>query len=93
MNTERAFTLIHNLDIPENKRYFWQQWATVVIDKKGNILDVIKHFGEPTLSLNNEHLNMYPNSIQFTVKAGEMFSDIKDFTRKIKESVELGNKY
>ena len=93
MNIERAFILVHNLDIPEGKRKFWQQWSTVVVDLSGEILDVIKHFEAPNLEINKKHLEMYPNSIQFTVAAGEMFTTIDQFVSKVKDAVKLGSKY
>jgi len=82
MKIQRAFTLVHNLDIPEGKRKFWQQWSTVVASKSGEIIDVIKHFESPNLKLNKEHLDMYPDSYQFTVAAGEMFTTLLEFTQK-----------
>jgi hypothetical protein len=84
MNIERAFNLIHNLDIPEGKRKFWQQWSIVVVSQSGEILDVIKHFEAPDLESNKKHLEMYPDSFQFTVAAGEMFTTIEQFIAKVK---------
>jgi len=93
MNIERAFNLIHNLDIPEGKRKFWQQWSTVVVNPSGEIIDVIKHFEAPNLAINKKHLEMYPDSFQFTVAAGEMFTTLQQFTLKVKETVNLGKRY
>jgi hypothetical protein len=93
MNIERAFNLVHNLDIPEEKRKFWQQWSTVVVNTSGEIIDVIKHFEAPNLEINKKHLEMYPNTFQFTVAAGEMFTTIEKFDYKVKDAVKLGRKY
>lgn len=93
MNIERAFTLIHNLDVPEGKRKFWQKWSTVVVNSSGEIIDVIKHFESPSLESNKMHLEMYPNSFQFTVEAGQMFVTLEQFTTKVKEATKMGNAY
>ena len=93
MNIERAFTVIHNLDVPEEKRKFWQQWSTVVINPSGEIIDVIKHFQQPDLTLNKQHLDLYPDSFQFTVAAGEIFTTLDEFKAKVRETTKLGNEY
>ncbi len=93
MNIERAFILVHNLDITEERRKFWQQWSTVVVSSSGEILDVIKHFEAPTIELNKKHLEIYPLSFQFTVAAKEMFTTREEFKTKVEETFELGNKY
>jgi len=93
MNIERAYTLVHNLDIPEDKQKFWQQGSTVVVNQSGKILDVIKNFKAPNLEINKKHLEMYPDSFQFTVAAGEMFTTIQQFVLKVKEAVKLRGEY
>lgn len=93
MNIERAYILVHNLDIPEGKRKFWQQWSTVVVAKSGEIVDVIKHFQQPDLTLNKQHLELYPDSLQFTVAAGEMITTLDEFKAKVRETTKLGNEY
>ena len=92
MRIERAFALIHNLDIPESKRKFWQQWATVVITRRGEVVDVIKHFEAPDEFLHRRQMNLYPDSIQFTAKAGEMFESLDGFKSKIQDSVRIVQK-
>ena len=47
MTIERAFRLIHLLDVPESKRKFWPQWSCVVVNREGQIEDVIQHFEAP----------------------------------------------
>jgi hypothetical protein len=92
MRIERAYDLVHNLDVPEGKRKFWQQWSTVVITRRGAILDVIKHFEAPDEFLHRRQMELYPDSIQFTVQAGEMFTSLDRFRAKINDAVTLAEK-
>jgi len=92
MRIERAYDLVHNLDVPETKRKFWQQWASVVITRRGEILDVIKHFEAPDEFLHRRQMELYPGSIQFTVQAGEMFTSLESFKAKINDAVKLVEK-
>ena len=89
MRIERAFDLVHNLDIPETKRKFWQQWSTVVVTRRGEIVDVIKHFEAPDEFLHRRQMDLYPDSLQFTVKAGEMFTSLQELKSKIEDSVRV----
>ncbi|MDH4100613.1 MAG: hypothetical protein OEV28_08555 [Nitrospirota bacterium] len=92
MIIERAFNLVHNLDVPESKRKFWQQWATVVLTRRGDIIDVIKHFEAPDEFLHRRQMDIYPDTIQFTVQAGEMFTSLDSFKAKIEDAVRLAGK-
>jgi hypothetical protein len=47
MTVERAFRVVHLLDVPEPKRKFWPQWCSVVVNQHGAIEDVIQHFDAP----------------------------------------------
>lgn len=89
MIIERAFTLIHNLDIPENKRKYWQQWSTIVISHSGEIIDVIKHFEWPNEFLHRGQMELYPHSIQCTAKSGEMFTTIEELKANIEDAVRI----
>ena len=89
MTTARAFAVAHNLDVPKVKRKFWPQWSTVVVNRGGSVEDVIQHIDRPNLELNRKHLEFYPDSAQFTVKAGEMFTTLEEFEKKIRECVEV----
>jgi hypothetical protein len=89
MRIERAFDLVHNLDIPETKRKFWQQWSTVVITRRGEIVDVIKHFEWPDEFLHRRQMDLYPDSLQFTVKAGESFTTLDALKAKIEDAVRV----
>ncbi len=83
MTIERAFRVVHLLDVPESKRKFWPQWSCVVVNREGQIEDVIQHFDAPDEFLDRRHMDLYPRSVQFTAKAGEMFVTPDDFRRKI----------
>jgi hypothetical protein len=93
MLIERAFELIHNFDIPESKRIFFQQWATIVVNENAEIVDVIKHFKAPNLELNKKHLNLYPKCVQFTAKANEMFKSMEELRNKTEECKEAFKNY
>jgi hypothetical protein len=56
MTIERAFHLIHLLDVPETKRKFWPQWSCVVVNRAGQIEDVIQHFEVPDQFLDRQHM-------------------------------------
>ena len=83
MTIERAFRLIHLLDVPESKRKFWPQWSCVVVNREGQIEDVIQHFEAPDQFLDRRHMDLYPHSTQFTAKASEMFLTLDDLRTKI----------
>ena len=87
MNLQRTFALVHLLDIPESKRKFWPQWSTVVVSKDGAVEDVIQYFEEPKGSLHRSHMELYPKSVQFTVKAGESFLTLASLKEKVAECV------
>jgi hypothetical protein len=89
MTIERAFRVVHLLDVPESKRKFWPQWASVVVNRDGVVEDVIQHFDAPDLSSNRQHLEFYPHSTQFTTKAGEMYLTLDEFRRKIQDCVDV----
>lgn len=86
MTIEDAFRRINNLDVREQLRKYSPQWATVVVDRSGTILDVIPHKEAPTLDLNRQHMEKYPDSIQFTTWQGQ-FSAPDALAAKIRENV------
>lgn len=88
MTVDDAFRRINNLDVREALRKYSPQWATVVIDRSGNILDVIPHKEAPTLALNKQHMDRYPDSIQFTACPGQ-YSSSDALAARIKEDVRL----
>jgi hypothetical protein len=87
MTIERAFCLINLLDVQESKRKFWPQWSCVVINRTGQIEDVIQHFDAPNEFLDRRHMDLYPNSIQFTAKAGEDYLTVADLRKKINDCI------
>ena len=86
MTIEDAFRRINNLDGREQLRRYSPQWATVVVDRAGSIMDVIPHKESPTLDLNRRHMQKYPESIQFTAWQGQ-FSTPETLAAKISENV------
>jgi hypothetical protein len=66
MTLEEAFNLTNNFDVKEKLRPFAPQWSTVVVSRNGEIVDVIRHKEQPSLRLNKEHMERYPDSVQFT---------------------------
>jgi hypothetical protein len=92
MDIQDAFNLINNLNVREELRKYQAQWSTVVISSTGNILDVIKHKEQPTLKLNKEHLERYPDTIQITAWAGR-FSTVADLQRAVIEAAKFGATY
>ena len=88
MTAEEAFQRINNLHVRELLRKYSPQWATVVIDHSGIILDVLPHKKAPTIELHIEHMKRYPNSIQFTTCQGD-FSTPDALAAKIKEHVKI----
>jgi hypothetical protein len=89
MTPERALALIHNLDVPEDKRKFWPQWSTIVVTSGGNIEDVIQHFEWPNDVLHRRHMDIYPHSVQFTAKAGETCLTLDALLAKVQECAQL----
>jgi len=92
MEFQHAFDLINNLQVREPLRKYHPQWSTIVISYDGNIVDVIKHKEQPTLRLNKEHLERYPETLQITAWQGR-FNTVADLEKAVKESVKLGTKY
>jgi hypothetical protein len=92
MDTENAFEIINNLQVRGPLRKYQPQWSTIVISYDGNIVDVIKHKEQPSLKLNKEHLERYPDTLQITAWPGR-FNSVADLERVVKESVKLGIKY
>jgi hypothetical protein len=91
MTIERAFHLIHLLDVPETKRKFWPQWSCVVVNRAGQIEDVIQHFEVPDQFLDRQHMDLYPHSVQFTAKAGEIYLALDELRKKIDDCVHVGS--
>jgi hypothetical protein len=89
MTIERAFRLIHLLDVPESKRKFWPQWSCVVVSREGQVEDVIQHFEAPDQFLDRQHMKLYPHSVQFTAKAGEMYLALDDFRNEIDDCIHV----
>lgn len=86
MTLDQAFKLLNNLDVREPLRKFSPQWSTVAVDMSGEIVDVIRHKGQPTLALNYEHMLKHPKTVQFTAWPGR-FESIDDLDKEIKECV------
>ena len=92
MVTERAFHIVHNLDVPESKRKFWPTRAEVVVAHDGTIQDVKQFFSAPTETECVELLNLYPGCVSFPVSAGEIHVTLEEFQRKVCDSAELAAK-
>lgn len=84
MRIERVFELINNLDEPEPRRRFMAQWSTVVVDRNGVVADVIRHREAPSETLHRMHMDLYPESVQFTAAPG-LYSSIEELAAKLKE--------
>lgn len=91
MDLKEAFEIINDLNVREPLRKYQKNWSTIVIDFDGNIVDVIKHKEQPNLTLNKEHLERYPETIQIAAWQ-DRFENIEDLVKVVKESVELGKK-
>ena len=89
MTPERALIVIHNLDVPEDKRRYWPHWATVVVGRGGVIEDVIQHFQPPDAFLHRRQLEIYPHSVQFTASAGETYLTVESLVAKVEECARL----
>jgi hypothetical protein len=85
MEAKLAFEIINNLNVREPLRKYKPQWSTIVISYDGKIIDVIKHKEQPTLKINKEHLERYPNTIQITAWQGR-FDSVDDLIKILKES-------
>ena len=85
MTPDRALSVIHNLDVPEDRRKFWPQWSTVVVGRDGKIEDVIQHFDPPNEFLHRRQMDLYPHSVQFTARAGEMYLTREALLAKVEE--------
>lgn len=92
MDSKCAFEKINNLDVREPLRKYQPQWSTVVISYDGDIIDIIKHKEEPDITLNKNHLSMYPETIQITAWQGRFIS-VDQLLKAVNESKELGNNY
>ena len=92
MDRVTAFAQVNNLDIPESRRRFSPQWATVAVDRAGRILDVIRHRQAPNAILHRQHMDLYPQSVQFTASPG-MYATLEEFEAKVKECVWAGENY
>ncbi len=92
MIVERAFSLVHHLDVPETKRKFWPRYAEVVVDRDGTIQDVKHYFELPTETECVSLLTLYPGCVSFPVTAGVIHTTIDGFKEKVAGSAELAAK-
>jgi hypothetical protein len=86
MTLERAFELINNLDEVEARRRFLPRWSTVVVDRTGTVIDVIRHREWPNEQIQRAHMEMYPESVQFTASVG-MYATLDELRSKIEDCI------
>jgi len=86
MDLKTAFAQINNLDVPGQRRRSAPSWATVAVDRAGQILDVIRHKEEPTPELHRRHMDLYPESVQFTTRPG-LYATPEELEAKVRDSV------
>jgi hypothetical protein len=89
MLIDRAFELINNLDEPPDRRKFLPQWSTVVVSRQGEIIDVIRHREAPASQLHRKHMDMYPESVQFTATPG-MYPTLESLVSKVEDCKWVG---
>ena len=87
MHIERAFRIINLLDVPEKKRKFWPQHSIVILDKDGNILDVVKYFEGSATDISFANMRYYPGSLSFATEVG-WYPTIEEFTKRVRECFE-----
>jgi hypothetical protein len=86
MTITDAFRLINNLDVRDALRKYAPQWATVVSDRSGNVLEVVRFKESPTLEADKRCMQKYPGSIQFTTWQGQ-YSTAEALAARILEAV------
>lgn len=84
MTLEEAYILINNLDVREPLRKYAPQWSSVLVDKSGKILDVIRRKERPTQAMYCNDLDSHPHSVQFTAKPG-MYPTVEKLAKKIED--------
>jgi hypothetical protein len=92
MDIDAAFAQVNNLDVPEPRRRFGPRWATIVVDKNGGILEVIRHKEPPTQALQRQHMDRYPRSVQFTTQPG-LYASLEEFEAKVRQCIWVHENY
>ncbi len=82
MTIERAFRIVHHLDIPEPKRRYWPRFAEVVVSRDDVVHDIFQFFEQPTEQQKYAALSTYPGSMSFPVTAGTIHTTLEGFTEK-----------
>ncbi len=83
MTIERAFRLVHHLDIPEAKRRYWPRFSEVVVSRDDSVSDIFQFFELPSEEQQFQALQMYPGCMLFPVTAGISHSTLPEFTEKV----------
>ena len=83
MTIERAFRLVHHLDIPEPKRRYWPRFSEVVVSRDDSIPDVFQFFEMPTEEQQYAALQMYRGCMLFPVTAGRIHTTLQEFDAKV----------
>jgi hypothetical protein len=83
MTIERAFRLVHHLDIPESKRRYWPQFSSVVVSGDDSVSDVFLFFESPTEQQQFAALKMYRGCMLFSVTAGTIHTTLEGFRKKV----------
>lgn len=84
IDLERAFKLIHNLDVREPLRRYAPKWSIVVVDKSLNIVGIKKSKEHPTVSEQQEYFSQFSDCVYFLAIAGESFCTLEQFCEKVK---------
>lgn len=83
MTIERAFRLVHHLDIPEAKRRYWPKFAEVVVSRDDSVPDIFQFFAHSSEEQQIQALQTYPGCMIFPVTAGVTHATLTEFTEKV----------
>jgi hypothetical protein len=93
MTIERAFRLVHHLDIPEAKRRYWPRFAEVVVSRDNSVPDIFQFFDHPSEEQQIQALQMYPGCMLFPVTAGVIHTTLPEFTAKVSSTAAFMRKH
>jgi hypothetical protein len=89
MTVERAFRLVHHLDVPESKRHYWPCFSEVIVSRAGLIPDVFQFFESPNEQQQYAALEMHPGCMCFPVTAGRIHTTLQEFVAKVATTKEI----
>lgn len=93
MTIERAFQLVHHLNVPQAKRRFWPRFSIVIVSGDESVPDVLQFFGNPEEQQQYEALVMYPGTMSFVVEAEKLHVGIDEFREKVSSTAAFIRKH